>query len=180
MDTTTSAYRLLTLTAISGECSTNILSGIGISPSYGEKLITKLKEDNLLKTHYKDRLRGYRLTRTGKKLLLEENPERFAFYLSGSTDTNRPRSDYTRRIRLQQSSIVYSMLLNAGVTLFRDEKPPLFRDGNPEHMMLPSPSFYHSREIKELGAETIKINNSRALGVILAPKCIYVVQVIPY
>lgn len=40
---------------------------MGISPSYGEKLITKLKDDNLIKTHYKDRLRGYRLTCTGKK-----------------------------------------------------------------------------------------------------------------
>jgi len=175
MDTATSAYQLLTLTAISGECSTNVLSYMGISPSYGEKLITKLKEDNLLKTHYKDRLRGYRLTRTGKKLLLEENPGRFQFYLNGSADTNRPRSDYPRRLRLQQASIVYSMLLNAGVTFFRDEKPPLFQYRNQGNMALPFPSFYHSREIKELGAETIKINNSRSIGILLAPKCIYVV-----
>lgn len=175
MDTTTSAYRLLTLIALSGECSTEVLSYMGISPSYGEKLITKLKDDNLIKTHYKDRLRGYRLTCSGKKLLLKENPDRFDFYLSGNTDTNRPRSDYPRRLRLQQTSIVYSMLLNAGIALFRDEKPPLFQNGNPKAQSLLLPSFYHSREIKELGAEAIKINNSRTIGILFAPKCIYAV-----
>lgn len=148
---------------------------MGISPSYGEKLITKLKDDNLIKTHYKDRLRGYRLTCTGKKLLLSENPDRFAFYLSGNTDTNRPRSDYPRRLRLQQTSIVYSMLQNAGITLFRDEKPLLFQPGNHSLQMLPLPTFYQSREIKELGDEAIKINNSRTIGILFAPKCIYAV-----
>lgn len=118
MDTTTSAYRLLTLIALSGECSVDVLSYMGISTSYGEKLITRLKEENLIKTHYRDRLRGYRLTNKAKQLLLQENPDRFSFYLSGNSDTNRPRSDYPRRLRLQQTSIVYAMLLHAGIPLF--------------------------------------------------------------
>ena len=67
-DTSTAAYRLLSLTALSGECSPDILSRLGIGPSYGEKLVTKLKDEGLLKTHYKDRLRGYRLACGGKKL----------------------------------------------------------------------------------------------------------------
>lgn len=62
---------------------------MGISTSYGEKLITRLKEENLIKTHYRDRLRGYRLTNKAKQLLLQENPDRFSFYLSGNSDTNR-------------------------------------------------------------------------------------------
>ncbi|MDY4095723.1 MAG: hypothetical protein SOY47_03220 [Lachnospiraceae bacterium] len=175
MDTSTSAYRLLTLIALSGECSTDAVSRIGISASYGEKLVTRLKEEGFIKTHYKDRFRGYRLTSRGKKLLLTDNPERFSFYLSGSTDTNRPRSDYPRRLRLQQASIVYAMLFHAGVTVFRDEKPPLFQPGNQECRHLPLPVFYSSRETKELGAEAIKINNSRTLGILFAPKCIYAV-----
>jgi len=175
MNTNTSAYQLLTLIALSGECSTKVLSHMGISPSYGEKLITKLKDDNLIKTHYKDRLRGYRLTHIGKKKLLEENPNRFAFYFNGSSDTNRPRSDYPRRLRLQQASIVYSMLYNSGILLFRDEKAPLFQCSTTTTQSLLLPSFYHSREIKELGAETMKINNSRTIGILLAPKCIYAI-----
>lgn len=35
-DTSTAAYRLLSLTALSGECSPDILSRLGIGPSYGE------------------------------------------------------------------------------------------------------------------------------------------------
>ena len=120
MDTSTSAYRLMELIAISGECSTRVLAHLHLSTSYGEKLITRLKKDGYLRTHYKDGLRGYRLTNKGKKLLLAENPARFSFYLSGSSDTNRPRSDFPRRLRLQQASIAYAMLQGAGVEIYRD------------------------------------------------------------
>ena len=89
-DTYTAAYRILSLTALSGECSPDILSRLGIGPSYGEKLVTRLKGEGLIKTHYRDRLRGYRLACGGKKLLLAQNPERFSFHLSGSTETNHP------------------------------------------------------------------------------------------
>lgn len=174
-DTSTAAYRLLSLTALSGECSPDILSRLGIGPSYGEKLVTKLKDEGLIKTHYKDRLRGYRLACGGKKLLLAQNPERFSFYLSGNTETNHPRSDYPRRLRLQQASHIYAMLLNAGITFFRDEKPLIFREEPQagESARMPLPIFYHSREIKELGTEAVKIGNSRIMGILFAPGCIY-------
>ena len=174
-DTSTAAYRLLSLTALSGECSPDILSRLGIGPSYGEKLVTKLKDEALLKTHYKDRLRGYRLACGGKKLLLAQNPERFSFYLSGNTETNHPRSGYPRRLRLQQASHIYAMLLNAGITFFRDEKPLIFREEPQagESVRMPLPIFYHSREVKELGTEAVKIGNSRIMGILFAPGCIY-------
>ncbi len=175
MDPSTSAYRLLTLTALSGECSPDSIPFLGISPSYEEKLLTRLKAEGYIKTHYKDRLRGYRLTSRGKKLLLTDNPERFSFYLRGNTDTNRPRSDYSRRLRLQQMSIVYALMLNAGITVFRDKKPPLFHPGNRARHKLPFPVFYSALEVKELGAEAIKINNSRTMGILFAPKCIYAI-----
>lgn len=176
MDTSTSAYRLMELAAISGECSPGVLAHLGIGRSYGEKLITRLKGEGYVRTHYKDGLRGYRLTSRGKKLLLSENPARFSFYLSGSSDTNRPRSDFPRRLRLQQASTAYAMFLNAGVEIFRDRKLLLFSTGTgaaPCKMALPA--FYHSREVKELGAEAVKINNSRTMGILLSPECIYAV-----
>lgn len=92
MDTSTSAYRFLELVALSGEFPADNLHRMGIGENYGEKLVTKLKEEKLLKTHYKDKLRGYRLTSRGKKMLLAQNPSRFSFYLTGSSDTNQPRS----------------------------------------------------------------------------------------
>ena len=179
MDTPTSAYRIMELTAISGECSPGVLAHLGISRSYGEKLITRLRGEGYIKIHYKNKLRGYRLTSRGKKLLLLENPARFSFYLSGSSDTNRPRSDFTRRLRLQQASITYAMLQRSGVEIYRDKKPLLFRPEIQNNMAYSSnivlPVFYHSREVKELGAETVKINNSRTIGILLSPDCIYVV-----
>lgn len=161
------------LIALSGECSPDVPIHLGISTSYSEKLITRLKEDGYIKTHYKDRLRGYRLTAKGKKLLLCLNPDRFSFYLSGSTDTNRPRSDPPRRLRLQQASLTYALLLQAGVRLFRDEKPLLFSPDANAAKQITFPAFYHSRELKELGAETVKINNSRLMGILLSKQCIY-------
>ena len=175
MDTTTILYRFLTLIAISGECSTEALHFLGASESYGEKIITKLKEDNLIKTHYKDKLRGYRLTTVAKKLLLLDNPDRFSFFLSGQTETNHPKSDYPRRLRLQQASILYALMQNADIKIFRDDKPALFHPVSREPVTLSLPAFYHSREIKELGAEQIKINNSRTLGILLTDKSIFAV-----
>ena len=179
MDTSTSAYHLMEMAAISGECSPRVLAHLHLNTSYGEKLITRLKKEGHIRTHYKDGLRGYRLTSRGKKLLLAENHARFSFYLSGSSDTNRPRSDIPRRLRLQQASIAYAMLQKAGVEIFRDRKPPLFQPGTqtgpvPAYDMT-LPAFYHSREVKELGAEAVKINNSRTTGILLAPECIYAV-----
>lgn len=179
MDTSTNAYRLMELIAISGECSPHALAHLHLSTSYGEKLITRLKKEGYIRTHYKDGLRGYRLTSRGKKLLLGENPVRFSFYLSGSSDTNRPRSDIPRRLRLQQASIAYAMLQRAGVEIYRDRKPMLFLPNTQSSQAAPcrvtQPAFYHSREVKELGAEAVKINNSRTTGILLAPECIYAV-----
>lgn len=176
LNMTTAAYRLLELTALSGEFPADNLPRIEIGKNYGEKLVTKLKEDGLIKTHYRDKLRGYRLTSKGKKLLLRQNLDRFSFYLTGSSDTNQPRSDYARRLRLHQTSRTYCMLMNGGITLFRDKKPALFSGVPPDAgEPLPLPVFYQSREVKELGSETVKVNNSRTIGILLAERCIYAV-----
>lgn len=173
MHLTTTACHFLSLTAIAGESSPLLLSHLGISQSYGAKLITGLKKEGYIKTHYKNKLRGYRLTIKGKRLLLSGNPERFAFYLTGNSETNRPRSELPRRLRLQQASLVYAMLLGCGIPFFRDQKPDLF--GNPVPGCPPVlPVFYHSRELKELGDEAIKISSSRAMGILLAEDCIYI------
>ena len=76
MHLTTTACHFLSLTAIAGESSPLLLSHLGISQSYGAKLITGLKKEGYIKTHYKNKLRGYRLTVKGKRLLLSGNPER--------------------------------------------------------------------------------------------------------
>ena len=69
MDTSSKAYKLLSLIAISGECSKDVYPFLYLTDSYNEKLMTRLKSDGLIKIHYKDKLRGIRLTRRGKDLL---------------------------------------------------------------------------------------------------------------
>lgn len=173
MDLTPSELKILTLIAISGECSPDALPFLGISSSYTEKLITELRRNHLIKIHTKDQLKGYRITNRSKQYLLNQNPLRFSFYLTGNSDTNRPRSDYPRRLRLHHASIVYAFFISVGVALFRDEKPDPFDPVLKGSVQLSFPTFYHSRELKMLGDETIKINNSRSIGILLCQDCIY-------
>lgn len=176
MITDTFQYRLLELTALSGEFPTDLLGRLGVGPSYGEKLITHLKEKKLLRTHYRDKLRGYRLTAAGKNMLLSINPERFTFYLTGSSETNQPRSEPPRRLRLHQAARIYQMLLQANIQIFRDQKPLLFQNrASSSQQMIPFPVYYQSREVKELGTETVKANNSRAAGILLTDDTLYII-----
>ena len=85
------------MVALCGEFPADQLTRLIPSPSYGEKLITELKAQKLLRTHYRDHLRGYRLTGRAKQMLLAQNPERFRDFLTGNTETNQVRSEVTRR-----------------------------------------------------------------------------------
>lgn len=167
------AYRLLALTAICGEFPADLINRLPGSASYKENVISTLKRNKLLKTYYRDRLRGYRLSARAKKLLLTDFPERFSFYLTGNAETNLLKSEVTRRLRLHRIAETYVCMLNAGVSVLRDEKPAVF---SPDPLLLPlleRPAFYNSREIKEVGIETVKIRGSRMMGVLLSSSGIY-------
>ena len=120
------AYRLLSLTAISGEFPTDQLNRLPGSPYYLESVVTALKKDGLLRTYYRDKLRGYRLGPRAKATLLESRPDRFASYLTGDTDTNRLKCEIDRRLRLHRLAETYVTMDNAGVCVYRDEKPAIF------------------------------------------------------
>ena len=163
----TRAYDLLALTALSGEYPASAVSRLVGSTAYAEKVVTRLKADGFLRTVYRDRLRGYRLTAAAKHRLLASDPRRFAFYLTGSTDTNRVKSEPVRRLRLHRVAQVYTVVHKAGIALFRDEKPCPFSSASLHHYA--PTAFYSSREVKEIGVETVKIRGSRTVGVLSAP-----------
>lgn len=176
----TQAYHLLQLVAISGEFPTDALGRLVGADSYKEKIITVLKGEKLLRTHYKNKLRGYRLTTAAKKMLLKENYGRFSFSLEGNVETNLLKSEITRRLRLHRIAEVYLTMHNAGVQIYRDEKPDIFypavEDAVPtQALTVVSPAFYSSREFKELGGETLKIQNARTVGILLTPNDVYIV-----
>lgn len=169
----TQAYQLLELTAVCGEFPADLLPRLPGSTSYKETIVWSLKKTRLLRTYYRDKLRGYRLGPRAKAFLLANQPERFSFYLTGNADTNLLKSEVPRRLRLHRIAETYVMMQNAGVAIFRDDKPAVFApDGSPVSQLELS-TFYNSREIKELGIETVKIRGSRMNGVLLAPSGVF-------
>lgn len=81
-------YQVLEMVGISGEFPVNQLHRLIESGSYAEKIITELKNEKLIRTHYRNQARGYRLTKHAKELLLAQNMPRFHDYLTGNTETN--------------------------------------------------------------------------------------------
>lgn len=136
--------------------------------------MTSLKKSRLLRTYYRDRLRGYRLGAKAKAALLDGWPERFAPYLTGNVDTNRLKSEASRRVRLHHLAEAYVTVSNAGIQLFPDEKPEVFALQGYCGDAIVSPSFYSSREVKEIGFDTTQVRGSRFTGVLLAPTGVFV------
>lgn len=162
-------YELLALTAICGELPCACADRLTSSKSYRKKVVTSLTHDKLLRIFSKDHLRGYRLGIRGKRLLRERAPERFQFYLSGRTDTNSIKSSPARRLRLHRIAQTYVTMMNAGAVIYRDEKPPIFSPNVSKPLYIDVPTFYDSREMKELVLEMIKVHGSRMVGSLLTP-----------
>lgn len=171
----TLGYRLLELAAVCGEVPAGLVCRIPGSGSYRETVLCSLRKGGLLRTYYQDRLRGYRLGRKAKECLLADCPGRFAFYLTGKTDTNCLKSEVSRRVRLHRIAEVHVAMMNAGVAVFRDEKPAVFSGREAQIPGMEGPAFYSSREVKEMGVEMLKIRGSRMAGVLLATSGAYIV-----
>lgn len=176
-DKETVGHMLLELTAISGELPANQLHRLAGGDSYKLTVVRILKNQKLLRTYYRDSLRGYRITVHTKKSLCMDNPNRFSFALSGSAETNIVKSELTRRLRLHRVAEATITMQNAGVLIFRDEKPHVFStDWSDNHeLIIHEPAFYNSREIKEIGTVFTKIRGARSVGVLLTTTEIYVV-----
>ena len=171
----TKGHELLTLIAICGDFPASLLSRLPISASYQETLISSLKKNKLIKVYYRDKLRSYRIGVRAKEHLLSYQPDRFSFYLSGNADTNLLKSEITRRLRQHRIAEVYISMMNAGVSIYRDDKPDIFSPEYEFFSPIEAPVFYNSREIKEAGIETIKIKGSRMIGTLLTPSGMYLV-----
>lgn len=172
----TLANLLLTLVALSGELPTSQICRLPSTPGYQSKIIKSLKKDGLLLSYYRNGLRGLRLTSAAKKRLLTEHYDWFLPYLSGATETNRLKSDITRRLRLHRMAEVLVTMLNAGVSVLPWEKPALFAPSLPDGATsVDRPAYYSSREVKELGEEAVKVRGSRSTGVLLTNSDIFII-----
>ena len=167
-------HLLLTLTAISGEFPTSLVGRLPGGASYKESVVKVLKREKLLRTYYRDGLRGLRLTALAKKELLAERPERLSLYLTGNVETNTLKSEIPRRLRLHRMAEVLVTMLNAEVLVFHEEKPLLFAPIPPEDARIDRPAYYSSREVKELGAQAVKFKGSRSTGILLTDGGIFI------
>ena len=173
-DKQTRAYELLELAAIFGEFPTTSLWRLSGSASYKETVVTALKKQGLIKTHYKDGRRGLRPTTTAKKLLVADNPERFSAYMSENADTNHIRSEPHRRERLYRIAEATLTMKNAGASVYRDEHPPIFSLTWEEDDHIQAPLFYSSREIRDTGVEFFKTKGARYVGILLTSENAFV------
>ena len=112
------SYELLSLTALCGEFPCDSAARLIDSESYRKKIVTGLTHNRLLRIFSRNHLRGYRLGIRGKRLLQDQEPERFLFYLSGCGDTNAIKSEPSRRLRLHRIARTYITMKNAGITIF--------------------------------------------------------------
>ena len=171
----TQGRQLLELVAVSGDFPVRLLKRLPGQPAYKDSVVKKLKRTGLLRTYYRDGLRTLRLGWPAKELLVQENPERFSFFLTGTAETNRLKSEKTRRLRLARMAAMYTMMRNAGVKIFRDQKPPVFFSDFSGRERIRDPCYYGSREVKEIGLDAVKIKSSRMTGMLLTEEKGYVV-----
>ena len=134
-----------------------------------------MTHNKLLRIFSRHHLRGYRLGVRGKRLLLQQEPERFAFYLSGCSDTNAIKSESSRRIRLHRIAQTYVTMLNAGTVIYRDEKLPIFSPAASGPFCIEQSCFYGSREMKESELEMLKIRGSRMAGALFTSGRVFAV-----
>lgn len=167
---------LLTLTALSGEFPTTQVNRLSGSDSYKALVVKRLKREKLIRTYYRDGLRGLRLTSTAKRLLLAQAPDRFFHILSGDTATNAPKYTIPHRLRLHRMAEVLVTMRNTGIVSFPWEKPAVFQPTPPgTDSSIICPAYYTSREVKEIGPQAAKIRGSRATGLLLMEGGIFVV-----
>ena len=159
---------LLTLIALSGEFPSEQIARLPSTDAYKGKVIKSLKNCGLIRTYYRDGLRGLRLTAAAKKQLAADWPDRFSPLFTGDTMTNAPKYTILHRLRLHRMAEAFVSMLNAGVSSFPWQKPVIFTPTPLDQApYIERPAYFSSREVKGLGDAATKIRNSRAVGVLL-------------
>lgn len=117
---------LLMLIALSGEFPIEQVRRLSGSVSYADFVVKRLKRERLIRTYYRDGLRGLRLTAAAKKQLAADWPDRFVPLFTGDTMTNAPKYSILHRLRLHRMAEVLVSMFNVGILSFPWEKPTAF------------------------------------------------------
>ena len=156
---------ILHLTALSGEISPIALSLLERSPKYVQNCLYDLMQDNMLLYCCLNELEGYRLKPKGKHYLAGTYPNRFADFFTVGNGTNKVRLDLIHRRRNLHSSEIVTMMYKNGIAVFPDEKPQLYAPFT-DSSQSSQARYYTSYEVKNIGEDGIKINNTLFNGLL--------------
>lgn len=154
---------ILHLAALSGELSKTALSRMNASPKYIGNCIYTLQQEQMLTQCSRDDLIGYRLKPKGRHYLIRTFPYRFADFFADDNGANKVRLDLVHRKRNLHASEILTTMYNLSVSVFPDEKTKLYAplaDSSQSSQAM----YYTSFEVKAIGEDGIKINNSRFNG----------------
>ena len=162
------AYRVLAILCMSGECSEQAICLVMPQESYRQKVLQKLITDKLITRYQKDDVRGYRLAKRGKDLLLMMDRESFAFFLLDGVDFSMRRPVLRYRRRQHRISETLAMMERAKVETYRTNKNLVFEKTPRQSEEKAQSAFYLSREVKVQTDLTRKMVNSKMTGAWLA------------
>lgn len=156
---------ILHLAALSGELSPIALRRLERSPKYVQNCLYDLMQENFILYCNRDDMDGYRLKPKGKHYLARTYPSRFADFFTVGNGSNKVRLDLIHRRRNLHSSEIVTMMYKNGVTVFPDDKPKLYAP-LADSSQSSQARYYTSYEVKDIGEDGIKINNTRFNGLL--------------
>lgn len=159
------SYRMMALVAMSGECSEKAMMLIMPQESYRLKIVQSLLRENMISRYEGDGVKGYRLTRHGKDVLLQMDEERFSFFLANGADFSLRSSKLPKRLRQHRISEVMAMMQSSGIEIYRDRKNLYFEIIPKQSDENTQSAFFHSKEVKIQLELSRKIINSKFTGV---------------
>ena len=161
MENETLKDTILQLAALSGEVSEEALRLLECSEKYLTNLLLELRNNQLIKRCDNDDMTGYRLSQSGKKYLMAQYPDRYGAYFRQGGITSKVRLDNTHRFRYLRMSEVNALIHTAGGVIYPGCKPPFQQSSQSSQ-----PVYYTSFEFKNMGDLSVKINSSRAMGLL--------------
>lgn len=170
------AYEILQLLSMTGEIGDGLLKIIVPQLEYRKKVLQKLTAENMITKYYKDNLKGYRLTITGKRFMLQNNSNRFEYFLKSNADSSMRRSDKSHRLRQHRISEILAVIYLSDIDIFRDKKPNIFQkqEKDIKNISFINPAFFIAKELKDMGSFSTKIISSRLIGLWLNSKSIWI------
>ena len=176
MKSDTLSIRILGLIGLLGEATSGEIRSVFCSPTYTKKVLISLKKDGYIKNHRTKNNSIIRLRKKGKQFLTDSFGEIF----NENSLKRTPKTDKRAEDRRKKLLEIFKIFCRADVKVFPDEKillknKSVNNSADPTDYADIKPEFYTSKEIKNIVKDYKKGIGSRALGILISNKKIYIV-----